>query len=75
MKKSKVFFAIFFKILPQLSDFVNSDREKIVFEVNKKQIFSCEKMRNLGNCIYNYTHSFFGEDFQSIIEIYWEKIF
>ena len=23
------------------------------FEVNKKQFFSGEKMRNLGNCIYN----------------------
>ena len=34
------------------------------FEVNKKQIFfSSEKMRNSGNCIYDYAHSFFGEDF------------
>ena len=32
-------------------------------EVNKKQILSSEKMRNLDNCIYDYTHSFFGEDF------------
>ena len=32
-------------------------------EVNKHQIFSSEKMRNSGNCIYHYAHSFFGEDF------------
>ena len=29
----------------------------------KKQIFSSEKMRNSGNYIYDYAHSFFGEDF------------
>ena len=29
-----------------------------------------EKMRNLGNCIYDYAHSFFGEDFQSNA-LYW----
>ena len=34
------------------------------FEVNKKHIFNSEKMRNLGNCIYDYAHSFFGKDFQ-----------
>ena len=33
------------------------------FEVNKKQIYSTEKMRNSGNCIYAYALSFFGEDF------------
>ena len=33
------------------------------FEVNKKQIFSSEKMRNSGNCIHDYVQSFFGEDF------------
>ena len=33
------------------------------FEVNEKQIFSSEKMRNSDNCIYDYAHSFFGEDF------------
>ena len=32
-------------------------------EVDKKQILSSEKMRNLGNCIYEYAHSLFGEDF------------
>ena len=31
--------------------------------VNKEQIFSSELMRNSGNCIYDYAHSFFGEDF------------
>ena len=33
------------------------------FEVDKKQIFSSEKIKNSGNCIYDYAHSFFGEDF------------
>ena len=35
------------------------------FEINikKKQIVSSEKMRNSGNSIYDYAHSFFGEDF------------
>ena len=33
------------------------------FEVIKKQIFFNEKVRNSGNCIYDYAHSFFGEDF------------
>ena len=29
----------------------------------KKQIFSSEKFRNSGNCIYDNAHSFFEEDF------------
>ena len=33
------------------------------FEVIEKQIFASEKIRNLYNCIYDYAHSFFGEDF------------
>ena len=33
------------------------------FEVNKKHIFSSEKMRNSGNFIYDYAHSFFREHF------------
>ena len=37
-----------------------SFHEKIRFEVNEKSI---EKIRNLGNYIYDYAHSFFGEDF------------
>ena len=32
-------------------------------EVNKKQIHNSEKMRNSGNCIYDYAHLFFAEDF------------
>ena len=35
------------------------------FEVNKKLIFSSEKMRNSGDCIHDYAHSFFGEYFIS----------
>ena len=33
------------------------------FEVNEKQILPTEKMKNSGNCVYDYTHSFFEEDF------------
>ena len=33
------------------------------FEVNKKQNFSSETMRNSDNYIQDYAHSFFGEDF------------
>ena len=40
------------------------------FEVHEKLIFFSEKMRNLGNCIYVYDHSFFGEDFEST-PLYW----
>ena len=29
----------------------------------KTDFFFSEKMRKSGNCIYNYAHSFFGEDF------------
>ena len=36
---------------------------KKTFEDNKKPIFSSEKMKNVDNCIYDYAHSFFGEDF------------
>ena len=37
---------------------------KKTFEVHKKnQIISSEKMRNPGNCIYDYAHFFFGKDF------------
>ena len=45
------------------------------FDVNnKKQIFSLEKIRNSVNCIYDYAHSFFGENFQSNA-LYWLKKF
>ena len=30
----------------------------------KNRFFSSEKRRNSGNFIYDYAHSFFGEDFQ-----------
>ena len=50
------------KLQQNLSDY-NQFLFKKIFEVNKKQIFSSEKMRNSGNCIYDYGHSFFGEDF------------
>ena len=33
------------------------------FEINKKLIFPSENMRNSGNCIHDYAHSFYGEDF------------
>ena len=45
-----------------LSDY-NQLTVKTIFEVNKKQIFSSEKIRNSGSFIYDYDHSFFGEDF------------
>ena len=32
-------------------------------KINKKQIISNEKMRNSGDCMYDYVHSFFGEYF------------
>ena len=44
-----------------LSDY-NQFLLKKRFEDDKKQIFSNEKMRNSGNCIGDYAHSFFGED-------------
>ena len=43
------------------------------FRVNKKNIFSIEKLRNSGNCIYDYSHSFFGEDFY-FNALYWYYI-
>ena len=58
--------------LPKFSDFVNhddcignitSDLSDQRLEVNKKLIFSTEKMKNSCNCIYDYAHSFSGEDF------------
>ena len=36
----------------------------------KKEIISSEKMKNSGNCNYDYTHSFFGKDFFSK-PLYW----
>ena len=45
-----------------LSDYNQFFLEKW-FEVIEKYTFSSEKMRNSGNCIYDYVYSFFGEDF------------
>ena len=50
------------KSYQNLSDY-NQCLIKKRFEANKTQILSSEKMRNLGNCIYDYAHSLFGEDF------------
>ena len=51
------------KLHQNLSDY-NQSLFRKRFEVNE-QIFSSENMRNSGNCIYDYTRSFFGEDFES----------
>ena len=32
------------------------------FEINEKQILFCEKIKNAGNFIHDYTHSFSGKD-------------
>ena len=45
------------KLHQNLSDFTQFSLKKI-FEVDKKQFFSIEEMRNAGNCIYEYVHSF-----------------
>ena len=62
------FFRFFFRLLPKLSDFINSDDfmvKKIIKDLNliNKGIISSEKMRNSGNYIYDYAHPFFGKDF------------
>ena len=44
------------KLNQNLSDY-NQFLLKKRFEDNKKQIFSSEKMRNSGNCVYDYAHS------------------
>ena len=78
-KLEKGFSAVFSDILSKVSDFVNSDyyigkitsksiRLQPVFNLKKDlklkiTDFSCEKIRNSSNYIYNYAHSFFGEDF------------
>ena len=83
------FIAVFIAILPKFSDFVNSDdcMGKITsksirlqrvfsqkgFKVKIKQIFSSEKMKNSGDCIYNFAHSFFGEIFNPMRYI--DKVF
>ena len=61
----------FFKITSQSSAIFSANQNqseyinfllKKRFEDNKKKN-SCEKMRNLGNCIYEYAHSFCGDYF------------
>ena len=49
-----------------LSDYNQFLFKKILKVINGKQIFSSGKMRNLGNCIHDYAHSFFGEDFNAM---------
>ena len=39
----------------------------------KTQVYSDGKMRNSGNCIYDYAHSFFGEDLKSNT-LYWSLL-
>ena len=51
------------KLLKNRLDYYNQFLIKNIFEVIIKQIFSSEKMRNSSNCIYDYVHSFFGENF------------
>ena len=63
-------------MITKFSYFVNSDYNqtitisdynqflfKKIFEVDKKHIISSEKLRKSGNCIYDYAHSLFKEDF------------
>ena len=54
-------------IASQRTDKNMSDYNQFLFkkrsDVNKKPIYSSEKMSNSGNCIYDHAHSFFGEDF------------
>ena len=40
------------------------------FKLIKDKKNSSEEMRNSGNCIYDYAHSFIGEDFESNA-LYW----
>ena len=78
-KNFRFYFAVFFKLLPKFSDFINYDDSvgkmtsksirlypvfiKKSFNLIKKGIISGEKMKNSGNYIYDYAHSFIGKDF------------
>ena len=64
----------FFKLLPKLTDFINSDdciRKitlysvviKKIFQFDKNRIIFSDKMRNSSNYTYDYAHSFLGNDF------------
>ena len=46
-----------------LSDYASSFYSKEDINLIKNEIISSVKMRNLGNYIYDYDHSFFGKDF------------
>ena len=49
-----------------LSDYINFFSSKKYLNMIKKGIISSENVRNSGNSIYDYDHSFFGKDFSSI---------
>ena len=79
-----IFLSIFFLITSKVQwFFVNSDNcigkniricpnfIKKRFEVNIKYIFLVKKIRHLGNYIYDYAQSFFGEYFQSNALYWW----
>ena len=58
------------EILPKFGGFENFDdcignitSKSIRLQLNKKLFFSSKKMRNSGNCIHDYAHSFIGKDF------------
>ena len=55
-------------ITSEKSHQILSDNNQFLFlkkieKDKKKTIFSNDKMRNSGNCIHDYAHSYFGEDF------------
>ena len=50
-------------IVPEKSKSISNFCLKKDFSPIKKWIISSGKMRNLGNYIYDYAHSFFGKDF------------
>ena len=80
-RKEPTNFSFFFKLLPQFSDFVNSNHcigkitskciqllLKKTFQVDEKQIFSSEKIRNLGNFIYEYARRGFLIRFSVLVQ-------
>ena len=56
-------------IVSEKSDYNLSDYIEFLFKKDlklmKKRTISNEKLRNSGNYIYDYAHSFFGKDFKS----------
>ena len=63
MKRASFYYSFFFEILTSKSIRLQTVFIQKRFEINKKQIFSSEKIRNSGNFIYDYAHLLFGEDF------------